>query len=217
MALILHSHPLSSYCWKVLIALYENDIAFTAQRLDFGDPDSLASFKSLWPIAKMPVLVDEERGAVVPEASIVVEYLALHHPGPARLIPADPGAALEVRLRDRFYDLHVHQPMQTIVGDRLRADGEKDPTGVAAARRALATAYDLIEARFAPSPWAAGSEFGLADCAAAPALFYANKVQPFEADRPSIAAFLDRLKARPSFARVLAEAEPYFGMFPAEA
>jgi glutathione S-transferase len=216
MALILYSHPLSSYCWKALIALYENGTPFTPRLVDFGNPDSLASFKAAWPIAKMPVLVDEAGGAAVPEASIVVEYLTLHHPGKVPLLPADPKAALEVRLRDRFYDLHVHQPVQTIVGDRLRAQGEKDPAGVAAARRALAAAYDLIDGRFAPSPWAAGTDFGLADCAAAPALFYANKVAPFEADRPSIAAFLDRLKARPSVARVLAEAEPYFAMFPSE-
>jgi glutathione S-transferase len=216
MALILHSHPLSSYCWKALIALYENGTPFTPRLVDFGDPESLASFKALWPIAKMPVLVDEARGATIPEASIIVEYLTLHHPGKAPLLPADAEAALEVRLRDRFYDLHVQGPMQAIVGDRLRPEGERNPAGVAEARRALGVAYDLIEGRFAPSPWAAGGEFGLADCAAAPALFYANKVAPFEADRPSIAAFLDRLKARPSVGRVMAEAEPYFAMFPGE-
>lgn len=216
MTLILHSHPLSSYCWKALIALYENGSDFEPRLVDFGDPESFARFKALWPMAKMPVLEDQARGISVPEASIVIEYLMIHHPGKALLIPADPEAALEVRLRDRFYDLYVQSPIQKIVGDRLRPEGEKDPTGVAEARRALATAYDAIEARFAPSPWAAGAVFSLADCAAAPALFYANKVVPFAAERPVLGAFLDRLQARPSVARVLAEAEPYFAMFPSE-
>jgi glutathione S-transferase len=216
MTLILHAHPLSSYCWKALIALYENGSDFELRLVDFGDPESRAAFRALWPMAKMPVLEDRARGVAVPEASILIEYLMDHHPGRARLIPEDPDAALEVRLRDRFYDLHVQQPMQKIVGDRLRPDGEKDPAGVADARRTLATAYGTIETRFAPAPWAAGAEFSLADCAAMPALFYANKVAPFESERPILAAFLDRLKARPSVARVLAEAEPYFAMFPSE-
>jgi glutathione S-transferase len=214
MTLILHSHPLSSYCWKALIALYENGSDFEPRLVDFGDPETLARFKSLWPMAKMPVLEDPSRGVSIPEASILIEYLMLHHPGKARLIPNDPAAALEIRLRDRFYDLYVQSPMQKIVGDRLRPEGEKDPAGVADARRGLAVAYDAIETRFAPSPWAAGAEFSLADCAAVPALFYANKVAPFAAERPVLAAFLDRLQARPSVARVLAEAEPYFAMFP---
>jgi glutathione S-transferase len=214
MALILHAHPLSSYCWKALIALYENETPFASRMVDFGNPDSIASFKALWPIARMPVLVDEEAGAVVPESSIIVEYLAIHHPGRTRLIPADPAAALEVRLRDRFYDLHVQQPIQTIVRDRLRPPAGKRPDEVEEARRALRTACDLIEGRFAPAPWAAGAEFGLADCAAAPALFYADKVEPFGTARPAASALLDRLRARPSVARVLAEAEPYFAMFP---
>jgi glutathione S-transferase len=216
MTLILHAHPLSSYCWKALIALYENGSDFELRLVDFGDPDSRAAFRALWPMAKMPVLEDLARGVAVPEASILIEYLMIHHPGKALLIPTDSEAALEVRLRDRFYDLYVQSPMQKIVGDRLRPEGEKNPAGVADARRALAAAYDAIEARFAPSPWAAGGEFSLADCAAAPALFYANKVAPFAAGRPLLAAFLDRLQARPSVARVLAEAEPYFAMFPSE-
>ena len=215
MALTLYYHPLSSYCWKALIALFENDTAFTPKLVDFSSADSVAGFRALWPMAKMPVLADGSRGETIPEASIIVEYLSLYYPGPTRLLPQSPEAALEARLRDRFYDLYVHAPMQKIVGDRIR-QGQRDPEGVAEARRTLRTAYGLILGRFAPAPWAAGEDFGLADCAAAPALYYADKVEPFGAEHSALAAFLERLKARPAFARVLVDAEPYFGMFPAE-
>ncbi|MDB5719986.1 MAG: glutathione S-transferase [Alphaproteobacteria bacterium] len=215
MAFILHYHPLSSFCWKALIALYEKGIDFTPEIVDFGDPKSTAAFRAIWPIAKMPVLVDSSRGDTVPEASIIVEYLDLHGGGERGLVPADPSAALEVRLQDRFYDHYIHQPMQKIVGDRLRPESRGDPHGVEEARLTIRTAYSLLDGRFAPSPWAAGEAFTLADCSAAPALFYADKVEPAGSGHASLAAYLDRLKARPSFARVLAEAEPYFGLFPA--
>jgi glutathione S-transferase len=156
----------------------------------------------------------QDHGAVVPETSIIIEHLELHHPG-ARLIPDDPAAALEARLRDRFYDLYVELPMQKIVGDRLRSQDQRDPYGVEEARAALRKAYRVIEDRLPPAPWAAGEAFGIADCAAAPALHYADKVEPIGPDRPTIVAYLERLKARPSVARVLKEAEPYFHLYPA--
>jgi glutathione S-transferase len=216
MSLTLHMHPLSSYCWKVLIALYENDTPFEAHVLNLGDPAVVSAFKALWPTGKMPLLCDAARDRTIPESSTIIEYLQAAYPGPVRFIPDDPDAALRVRLMDRLFDLYVMTPMQAIVGDRIRpADVAKDPYGVAQARRQLAMAYDLLEAELAGRAWAAGEAFSLADCAAAPALFYANKLAPLGADHPNVSAYLDRLLARPSFVRVLQEAEPYFAMFPA--
>jgi glutathione S-transferase len=214
MALTLHMHPLSSYCWKVLIALYENDTPFEARLVDLGDPEVVAAFKALWPTTKMPLLRDDAADRTVPETSIIIEYLQATHPGPVRLIPQDPDAALRVRLLDRLFDLYVHHPMQTIVADRIRPSGAQDPHGVAHARAQLAMAYDLFEGELAGRTWAAGDALSLADCAAAPALFYANKVAPLTSAHPIVSAYLDRLRARPSMARVLREAEPYFAMFP---
>lgn len=214
MSLTLHMHPLASYCWKVLIALYENDTPFEARLVDFGDPEAAAAFKALWPTAKMPLLRDEARDRTVPETSIIIEYLQATYPGPVRFIPGDPDAALRTRLLERLFDNYVMTPMQAIVGDRIRPDDVKDPYGVAQARSQLAMAYDLLEAELAGRTWAAGEAFSLADCAAAPALFYADKVAPLGEAHPVVSAYLDRLLARPSFARVLQEAEPYFTMFP---
>ena len=216
MALILHYHPLASFCWKVLIALYENGTPFEPRLVDLGDPASRTAFAALWPIAKMPVLEDSARGCVVPETSIIIEYLDRHYPGPVRMIPDDPERAREVRLLDRIYDNYVQAPMQRIVADRIRPKEARDPYGVEEARRLLRTACDMIERDMADRRWAAGEAFGLADCAAAPALFYADKVMPLASDHPHALAYLERLKARPSMARVLTEAEPYFRYFPTE-
>ena len=213
MSLTLHMHPLASFCWKVLIALYENDTPFEAHLVDLGDPEAAATFKALWPTAKMPLLVDTARDRVVPETSIIVEYLQTAYPGPVQFIPENADLALKVRLLDRLFDLYVQEPMQKIVGDRIRPAGAQDPHGVAHARSQLATAYDLLETELAGRTWAAGEPFSLADCAAAPALFYADKVAPLTG-HPTVRAYLDRLLARPSFERVLREAEPYFAMFP---
>lgn len=217
MSLTLHMHPLSSYCWKALIALYENDTPFEARVLDLSDPAVVATFKALWPTTKMPLLCDTARDRTIPETSIIIEYLQAAYPGPVRFIPDDPDAALRVRLMDRLFDLYVMTPMQAIVADRIRpADAAKDPYGVAQARSQLAMAYGLLERELEGRTWAAGEDFSLADCAAAPALFYADKVAPLGETHPIVSAYLDRLLARPSFARVLQEAEPYFAMFPTE-
>ena len=214
MSLTLHMHPLSSYCWKALIALYENATPFTSKIVNLGDAADAAAFKALWPIGKFPVLSDVAREVIVPESSIIIEYLARHYPGPAPLLPADPDAARRARLADRLYDLYVHSPMQKIVGDRLRPAEAKDPHGVAEARAALALAYGMIERDMAGKTWAMGEAFTLADCAAAPALYYANAVLPFGAEHGHVKAYLARLLARPSFARVVEEAGPYFKYFP---
>jgi len=210
-ALTLYMHPLSSYCWKVLIALYEAETPFTAQVIN-GRPAEDEAFRALWPVAKMPVLHDAARGQVIPETSVIIEYLQRHYPGSAALIPADPGAALDVRLWDRVFDLYVQTPMQKLVSDRLRPEGQKDPAGVADARAGLDVAYGLLENRLANRPPA--SDFTLADCAAAPALFYAEAVQPFAATHPALAAYYERLLARPSVRRAIREAQPYLSWFP---
>jgi glutathione S-transferase len=216
MALTLHFHPLSSFCWKALIALYENDTPFTPNQVNLGDPIERAALVKLWPIGKFPVLTDDARQAAVAESSIIIEYLDRHYPGQTRFLSADRNLALDTRLRDRFLDLYVHLPMQKIVGDRLRPPGVRDAHGVAEAKAQLQTSYAMIETQMAAGGWAMGADFSLADCAAAPSLFYANKVEP-SGPFKNISAYLERLQARPSFARVLDEAEPYFQFFPKEA
>ncbi len=216
MSLILHYHPLSSFCWKTLIALYENDTAFTPHLVDLGNEASRGEFLRLWPIGKFPERRDGARGQTIPESTIIIDYLAQHYPGRARLIPADPDAAREVRLRDRFYDLYLHTPMQDVVGDRLRPAGQKDPYGVEKARARIRGTLAMVEQQMEGKTWAMGNDFTLADCSASPALYYANKVLPFADSHPRAMAYLGRLMARPSFARVLKEAEPYFKFFPQE-
>jgi glutathione S-transferase len=214
MALTLYFHPLASYCHKVLIALYENDTPFKANNVDLSNPSERAGLLTLWPIGKFPVLRDDARNQTLPESTVIIEYLDRHYPGPARFLPDDADLALQTRLRDRFYDLYVHEPMQKIVADRLRPQGEKDRHGVEEARTRLTTSYGMIDLEMASRTWAMGDAFSLADCAAAPALFYANEVFPISEGQANAKAYVDRLKARPSYARVLKEAEPYFAMFP---
>jgi glutathione S-transferase len=214
MSLTLYFHPLSSFCWKALIALYENDTPFTPRMINLGDEAERGALLKLWPIGKFPVLRDDARGQTVPESSIVIEYLDRYYPGSTRFVSGGAESAWQTRLRERFYDLYVHAPVQKIVGDRLRPEAAKDPHGVEEARAQLRMSYDMIEQQMAAGPWAMGDAFGLADCAAVPALFYGNKVQPFGDVRQNVAAYLDRLTARPSVARVLKEAEPYFKYFP---
>jgi len=216
MAYTLYYHPLSSYCMKVVTALYESGTPFTPKLVNLGDAADRAAFVKLWPIGKFPVLRDEDRGLTIPESTIIIEHLAQHHPAAAALVPSDPKLALQVRAQDRFYDLHVHNKMQDIVGDRLRPAESKDPFGVAQARTRLATAYDVLERDLVSKAWPIGDSFTMADCAACPALFYANKVQPFEASHPKLAAYFARLTERPSFKRVLEEAGPYMRFFPKE-
>ncbi|MGD0846892.1 glutathione S-transferase family protein [Bradyrhizobium sp.] len=217
MSLTLHFHPLSSFCWKVLIALYENDTAFVPHMVDLGNEAERAALLKLWPIGKFPVLRDDAMDRTIPESSIIIEYLDNHYPGRTRFIPADEKLALQARLRDRFYDLYVHLPMQKIVGDRLRPPGKQDPHGVEEARARLQSCYGMIDREVATRTWAMGEVFSIADCAAAPALFYANTVMPFGDENKNLTAYFDRLTARPSLARVIKEAEPYFRMFPQEA
>ncbi|MER8847704.1 MULTISPECIES: glutathione S-transferase family protein [Mesorhizobium] len=214
MSLTLHFHPLASFCWKPLIALYENATPFASVVVDLGDEQSRAAFLKVSPTGKMPALRDDARDRTVLESTIVVEYLAAHYPGPAELIPADVDLGLAVRQADRFYDFYVQEPMQKIVGDRLRPLDNTDPFGVEQARSQLRNSYAIIEREMQSSEWAVGDAFTMADCAASPALFYANKVEPFGDRYPAVKRYHDRLLRRAAFARVIEEAQPYFKFFP---
>jgi glutathione S-transferase len=209
---VLYAHPFASYCWKVLIALYENGTAFTYRSLGPEDPDAATELEAFWPLKKFPVLVDDGRPAI--ESSVIIEYLALRHPGPVRLIPADPQAALEVRFLDRFFDNYVMTPMTKIVTDRIRPEDQRDGFGVAEARSALEAAYRWLDGAIARRSWAAGSDFTLADCTAAPSLFYADWAHPIAESFPQVRAYRARLLARPSVARVVDEARPFRRFFP---
>ena len=210
MALKLYAHPFSSYCQKVLIAFYENDTPFEYLTLD--DAKNGAEPEALWPIKKFPVLVDE--GRAILEASIIIEHLNLHHPGPARLIPEDPRAALEVRLMDRFFDNYIMTPMQKIVADRIRTENDRDPYGVTEAQAMLDKAYAWLDTALAGREWATGVTFSLADCAAAPSLFYADWAHPIGEAFTRVRDYRRKLLARPSFARAVDEARPYRPYFP---
>src|SRR3569833_1016070 len=212
MSLTLYYHPLSSFCWKTLIALYEAELPFEARLVNLGDPADRAAFQAVWPLAKFPVLRDDERGETVPESSVIVDYLAQHYPSARGLVPTDPDAARKVHLKDRLIDNYIHLPFQQIVSERLRPEGKHDPFGVEQNRAKVSEGYGLIEPMI-EGPWAMGEAFTLADCAALPALYYADYAISLDA-RPALRAYLDRLKARPSVARVLAEAEPFFQYFP---
>ncbi len=204
--MILHFHPFASFCQKVLIGLYELEIPFERNVVHLEKPEERGALAKLWPFALFPVIEDGEK--VIPESSIILEWL-----GSGRLIPRDPERALECRLRDRFFDLHVSVPMSKIVTDNLRPAGHRDRFGVEDARKQLATAYRVADDWLGGREWAVGDAFTMADCAAAPALFYANLVQPFS-DFANVTAYFARLERRPSYARVRAEAEPYLKLFP---
>ncbi|MGB3461591.1 glutathione S-transferase family protein [Rhodanobacter lindaniclasticus] len=212
MTLKLYAHPFSSYCQKVLIALYENDIAFEWRVLTPDDAATDAEFTALWPIRRMPLLRDGERTVI--ESSIIIEYLDRHYPGATPLIPFDVDTALEARAMDRFFDHYVQTPLQKVVFDSLRPVADRDPWGVNEARTRLDIAYAWLDGKLAGRTWATGGDFSLADCSAAPALFYADWVQRIPAECANVQAYRQRLLARPSFARAVDEARPYRSYFP---
>jgi glutathione S-transferase len=210
MSLTLYYHPLSSYCHKVLIALYDAGTAFDARLIDLGDAGDREVLQSHWPLCKFPVLHDTAHGRSVPESSAIIEYLDHYYPGAKPLIPTDWDSALEVRLWDRIFDNYVQTPMQQIVADRLR-QARADLSGQ---RSLLEATYRVIDRQVALRAWAAHEEFTLADCAAAPALFYANTLQPLPASLGHLRGYFARLMNRPSVRRVIEEARPYFHLYP---
>jgi glutathione S-transferase len=206
----LYAHPFSSYCQKALVALYEHDVAFDYRNLE--DPGAQAELAALWPMRRFPVLVDGDR--TILEATCIVEHVDLHFRGTAvRLVPEEPDAALQVRMLDRFFDNYISTPQQKVVFDALRPEGVRDPHGVAEARAMLDTAYAWLDQHMATREWAAG-DFSLADCAAAPFLFYADWTHRIPDTFRNVHAYRARLLARPSFARAVDEARPFRGYFP---
>jgi glutathione S-transferase len=210
MSLTLYAHPFASYCWKALIALYENATPFRYRVVE--DAAGWAELESLWPIRKFPVLRDGE--ATIIESSIIIEYLMRHYPGASRMIPVEEDAALTVRFMDRFFDNYVMSPMQTLVADRMRAPSERDAKGVEDARKMLDVAYGWLDTRLTAQGWVSGGAFSLADCSAAPALFYADWVHPLDDRFAAVRAYRARVLARTSVARVVEEARPYRKFFP---
>jgi glutathione S-transferase len=206
----LYAHPFSSYCQKVLVALYENGTPFEYRMLE--QDGVMRELEALWPLKRFPVLVDGSRTII--EASCIIEYLQLHHPGPVRLLPEDAKAALEVRMLDRFFDNYVSTPQQKVVFDRIRPEADRDAYGVAEARKLLEAAYAWLDKTLVGRTWAAGEDFTLADCAAAPFLFYADWTHPISEDFSHVKAYRKRLLARPSFARAVDEARPFRRYFP---
>jgi glutathione S-transferase len=210
MPLTLYAHPFAAYCWKVLIALYENDTPFSYRVVE--DAAGWAELESLWPIKKFPVLKDEK--AAIIESSIIVEYLMRRHPGTMRMIPVDDDAALNVRFMDRVFDNYIMTPTNTLVVDRMRAEHERDAKGVADARTMLDVAYGWLETQVRQEKWLCGDKFSLAECSAAPALFYADWVHPIGHRFPGVSAYRRRVLSQPSVARVVDEARPYRKLFP---
>ena len=209
---VLYAHPFASYCWKVLVALYENHTAFTYRSLGPEDPEAAIELEALWPLKKFPVLVDQGRPVI--ESSVIIEYLMLRYPGPVRLIPADLEAALEVRFLDRYFDNYIMTPMSKIVTNQLRSEKQRDSYGVDEARAALDTAYHWLDGAMGRRTWAAGENFTLADCAAAPSLFYADWAHPIGEHFHHVRSYRSRLLARPSVARTVNEARPFRQFFP---
>ncbi len=206
----LYAHPFSSYCQKALVALYEHGTPFDYRNLE--DAEANAELTALWPMRRFPVLVDGDR--TVLEASCIVEYIDLHHAGAARLVPDDRDAALEVRMLDRFFDNYISTPQQKVVFNAIRGEADRDPYGVQEARAMLETAYAWLDQRMATREWATGAAFTLADCGAAPFLFYADWTHPIDARFAHVRAYRERLLARPSVKRAVDEARPYRSYFP---
>jgi glutathione S-transferase len=208
----LFAHPFASYCQKVLIALYENGTDFTYRKFGPEDPGAMTELAALWPLKKFPVLLDE--GQTYVESSVIIEHLAIRYPGAVELIPKHRQGALEVRMMDRFFDNYVMTPMQRIVADFMRATSDRDPLGVKEARSLLDSAYGWLNGAITNRAWASGADFSLADCAAAPSLFYSDWVHEIRDEFPQVRAYRARLLARPSVARTIDEARPYRQFFP---
>jgi glutathione S-transferase len=212
MALTIHEHPFASYCWKALIAMYELELPF--ERVFVGGEEDRAKLAELWPMGNIPVLVDDDAGVTLPEATVINEYLD-SIAGGGRLIPTDPADALQARLWERIFDGYVMTPMQKIVADALRPDDARDPTGVEEARAGLDQAYAMLNDRLPVGTWATGDQFTIAECAAAPSLFYARVVHRWDEDKfETLTDFYRRLESRPSVAKVIDEAREYRSLFP---
>jgi glutathione S-transferase len=206
----LYGHPFSSYTWKALIPLYAEVTEFQFRQVP-ENQENYFELKRVWPFGKFPVLVDN--GEVIAEATCIIEHLQANYPAGNDWIP-DGEIGRRVRFLDRFFDLYVQGNMQPSVNNALREEGQRDPYGAEQGLKNLRTAYDWLEANLPDGGWAAGETFTLADCAAAPALFYADWVDEIGDGRPKLKAYRARLLAHPQVARVVDEARPYRPYFP---
>ena len=208
--LTLYGHPISSFTWKVLIALYENGTPFEFVTVD---QNTYADFVAKWPMGKFPILLDSDRNAMITETAVIIEYLDAYYPGRSPLLPKEIDTALEARRWDRIFD-HLNVTMSKTVVDNIRPEGQRDPYGVDEAKRIIRGIYGVVETQLADRAFIVGDSFTLADCAAAPALWYGARNVPLDGAYPRIATYLERLKARPSFAQALKQSEPLFHMYP---
>lgn len=210
MTLVLFGHPFSSYTWKALIPLYADGTEFEFRQVPENE-ENYAELKRIWPFGKFPVLVDGDQ--VIAEVTCIIEHLQAHHRGPNEWIPSND-LGRRVRFLDRFFDLYVQGNMQPAVNHALRPEGQGDAFGAEQGRKSLLIAYDWLEASLPDAEWAAGDTFTLADCAAAPALFYADWVEEIGDARPRLAAYRARLLAHPAVSRCVEDARPYRAYFP---
>lgn len=214
MKFTLYYHPLSSFCWKALIALYENQLSFEPHLVDLMTPQTREEFLKIWPIGQFPVLKDHERNEIIPQSTVIIEYLQLYYPGSVPLIPSDPALALECRRWNEFLDDYVHVQMQKAGSNSMRKPEDADHIGEGRARELMRTAYDILEDKLQGKTWLVGENFSMADIAACPSLFYGNMVEPFLTQHANLKNYLERLQQRPVFARVIQEAKPYFQFIP---
>ena len=212
MSITLYGHYFSSYCQKALIAFYEHGLDFTLREIDFQNEDIMQELGALWPIKKMPVIVDQGRSVI--ESSIIVEYVDEKYHGDSRLIPQDADSALDTRFMDRFFDNYIATPQMKLVIDAMRSAGDKDPCGVTKAKEMLETSYAWLDDKMKNREWAIGDDFTLADCAAGPHLFYTHWSHPIDARFEHLLAYRNRLMARPSFARCIEDGRPFRSLFP---
>ena len=209
MAYGLYLHPLSSYCQKAETAFYEKGLTFETRMLDGSEPVA-GEFARLWPIGRFPILTDGDR--LIFEATSIIDYLDMRHPQ-TRLVSEDPDVAVETRMWDRFFDNYINTPQQRLVFAAVGRDSD-GVDGGATLRASLETAYAVLDKRMASREWVVGDRFSLADCAAAPALLYADWTHPIPEHHRDLWAYRSRLIARPSYARALDEARPFRHYFP---
>lgn len=214
MSITFYGHHFSAYCQKVLIAFHEHGVAYDLRKIEFEDPEIMAELEEVWPLKRMPIIIDN--GQTIRESSIIIEHIDLHHNSGHHLVPRDQAKALQARFMDRFFDNYVSTPQTAIVFDVLRDAKDRDAYGVNKAIDLLETSYGWLNDRMADHTWAAGDDFSLADCAAGPALFYAHWTHPIDRKYRHLHAFRDRLMEHPSFARCIADAKPYRHLFPLE-
>ena len=208
--LALYGHPFSSYTWKALIALYANGTPFEFRIVDGDHPDHVATVQAASPQGKFPVLADGDN--LIFEASSIIEYLASHHPGAETLIPADPDAAIAMRMLDRVFDNYVMNLMQVAVDEHIANPQAPDRKEEDAVRAKLRRSYGWLEGWLEYYP--VSGQITLIECAAAPALFYADWTEPIGEQFPRLGAWRAHLNALPAVARCIADARPYRALFP---